>query len=160
MSGSGTGAAHQQRPFYHCESTQLSAYVLPAGAKTVPAPQNMLRPAPPTVLEPGTHVWLPDAAEIVHAAVVVGEPFCRGEAGAVQVASRPNPTKLDPVESAGLLPLDPQVLRPDIEDLITLDELSERAILHKLRQRYAGDAMYTSVSSVLVSVNPFKALAC
>ena len=55
-------------------------------------------------------------------------------------------------------PVDAQVLQPEIDDLITLDSLSEFAIMHKLRLRYATDAMYTSVSSVLVSVNPFKQL--
>ena len=39
-----------------------------------------------------------------------------------------------------------------------LDDLSEAAILHKLRARFAQDRVYTSISSILVAVNPLRAL--
>ena len=45
-----------------------------------------------------------------------------------------------------------------IKDLIKFDDLTEQAILHNLRVRFRQDDIYTHVSTILVSVNPFKLL--
>ena len=37
-----------------------------------------------------------------------------------------------------------------------LKELNESSILHSLRMRFGADCIYTCVSSILISVNPFK----
>eukprot|EP01038_Epipyxis_sp_PR26KG_P010085 gene10085-13552_t len=45
-----------------------------------------------------------------------------------------------------------------ISDLINISSLNERSILHILRIRFAKDLIYTNISSILISVNPFKRL--
>jgi len=45
-----------------------------------------------------------------------------------------------------------------IDNMVQLKELNEASILHNLRIRYDADNIYTSVGSILVSVNPFKLL--
>jgi myosin heavy subunit len=45
-----------------------------------------------------------------------------------------------------------------IDDLVDLSDLNENSILHNLRNRYKSDAIYTNISSILISVNPFKLL--
>lgn len=54
--------------------------------------------------------------------------------------------------------VDPQCIDTSIDDLISLNSLSENALLHILRGRFADDNIYTSVSSILIAVNPFKSL--
>jgi myosin heavy subunit len=44
------------------------------------------------------------------------------------------------------------------ENLVDLDELSEGAILHHTRKRYATQHIYTNVGAILVAVNPFEKL--
>ena len=43
--------------------------------------------------------------------------------------------------------------------MTTLGDTSERALLHNLRARFAGDEIYTNVGDILVSTNPYKALS-
>jgi myosin heavy subunit len=45
-----------------------------------------------------------------------------------------------------------------VENLVDLDELSEGAILHHVRNRFAKKIIYTHVGSILVAVNPFENL--
>ncbi len=45
-----------------------------------------------------------------------------------------------------------------VDNLVALSDLSEPALLHTLRQRFAQDNIYTYISSILISVNPFKQL--
>ena len=45
-----------------------------------------------------------------------------------------------------------------MENMIQLEELNEGAILHNLRSRYDENLIYTYISSILISVNPFKML--
>ena len=42
--------------------------------------------------------------------------------------------------------------------MIHLEEFGEGDILHQLRERYKNDHIYTSIGSILCSVNPFKML--
>ena len=51
-----------------------------------------------------------------------------------------------------------EALNSKIEDLISISDLNEMSILHNLRIRYKEDKIYTNISSILVSVNPFKLL--
>lgn len=44
------------------------------------------------------------------------------------------------------------------ENMCEMEELSEAAILHNLRLRFEENLIYTYISSILVSVNPFKML--
>lgn len=45
-----------------------------------------------------------------------------------------------------------------VENLVDLDELSEGAILHHVRNRFVKKYIYTHVGSILVAVNPFENL--
>eukprot|EP01034_Spumella_vulgaris_P026744 gene26744-33370_t len=45
-----------------------------------------------------------------------------------------------------------------IQDLVNISDLNEMSILHNLRIRFKEDKIYTSISSILISVNPFKLL--
>lgn len=51
----------------------------------------------------------------------------------------------------------PSSLRP-VENMVAMEELSEAAILHNLRLRFTDNLIYTHISSILVSINPFKQL--
>jgi myosin heavy subunit len=51
----------------------------------------------------------------------------------------------------------PSSLKP-CENMVSLEELNQGAILHNLRMRYNDDEIYTYISSILISVNPFKLL--
>ena len=55
-------------------------------------------------------------------------------------------------------PLDPQCLDSNISNLIELKSLSENAVLHVLRIRFAKDDIYTLVSGILIACNPFKSM--
>ncbi|KAH9256360.1 hypothetical protein BASA81_005593 [Batrachochytrium salamandrivorans] len=46
-----------------------------------------------------------------------------------------------------------------VDDLILLDEVSEAAIVNNIRARFQSDLIYTSIGSVLVSMNPFKTIS-
>ncbi|XP_036401500.1 unconventional myosin-X-like [Megalops cyprinoides] len=43
-----------------------------------------------------------------------------------------------------------------VEDMSTLAELHEAAIMHNLYQRYQKDNIYTNIGSILAAVNPYK----
>jgi myosin heavy subunit len=106
--------------------------------------------------ESGTWVWLTDETDFVQPAqVTVG--FDRGGPGAIKTNDG---TEIDltPEQTKVIEEMDEQVLEPDLADLITLNELTENSVLHKLRMRFKADAIYTAVSAILVSVNPFKRL--
>jgi myosin-5 len=45
-------------------------------------------------------------------------------------------------------------------NLLSLGELHEGAILHTLRTRYAQDAIYSNISTIVLSINPYKQLTC
>ena len=44
------------------------------------------------------------------------------------------------------------------ENMVKMSELSEAAILHNLRLRYKSNDIYTYISSILLSMNPYKLL--
>ncbi|XP_029460823.1 unconventional myosin-X-like [Rhinatrema bivittatum] len=46
-----------------------------------------------------------------------------------------------------------------VEDISTLPELHQEAVLLNLHLRYQQDQIYTNIGSILVSVNPYKAIA-
>jgi myosin heavy subunit/CRP-like cAMP-binding protein len=61
-------------------------------------------------------------------------------------------------EGRVVTPMNPEALDPTISDLIKLKDLTDFALLHILRIRFDGDLIYTGVSSILISVNPFQPL--
>uniref|UniRef100_H3C166 Myosin motor domain-containing protein n=1 Tax=Tetraodon nigroviridis TaxID=99883 RepID=H3C166_TETNG len=46
-----------------------------------------------------------------------------------------------------------------VEDMSTLAELHEAAIMHNLFLRYEKDSIYTNIGSILAAVNPYKQIA-
>jgi myosin heavy subunit len=84
--------------------------------------------------------------------------FKSGEATTLQTIDG-RAVELDGKQSKRCTPCDPdEVQPPGIDDLIKLKVLSEDAILHSLRMRFKGKFIYTRVSSILISVNPFQEL--
>ena len=45
-----------------------------------------------------------------------------------------------------------------VNDLILLDRIEEPAILGNLQKRFESHSIYTSIGSVIISVNPYKNL--
>ena len=67
--------------------------------------------------------------------------------------------RVDAQEAQRGLPLDPNHLtRAPTADLVTLPSVDEAMILHNLQRRFAADEIYTSIGSILISLNPFKPL--
>jgi myosin heavy subunit len=66
--------------------------------------------------------------------------------------------KLNSAQSAQVQECNVEALNPAIEDLVSISDLNEMSILHNLRIRYKQDKIYTNISSILISVNPFKQL--
>ena len=56
--------------------------------------------------------------------------------------------------------MNPESLDAGVDDLIKLNDLSEAAVFNILKLRFQEDIIYTNVSSILVSVNPFKNTGC
>ncbi|XP_077947269.1 unconventional myosin-X isoform X3 [Gasterosteus aculeatus] len=57
-----------------------------------------------------------------------------------------------------LYPMHPSSIH-GVEDMSTLAELHEAAIMHNLFLRYSKDDIYTNIGSILAAVNPYKPIA-
>jgi myosin-7 len=66
--------------------------------------------------------------------------------------------KLNAAQSNWACDCNVEALNSGIEDLINISDLNEMSILHNLRIRFKEDKIYTNISSILISVNPFKML--
>ena len=104
----------------------------------------------------GSYVWIPDDVEQALPCEVL-TPFKPGEAGKVRTDDGED-MDVTPDMSAKVTACDPEVLNAKIDNLIALNDLNENAILHNLRIRFKQDIIYTNVSSICISVNPFKLL--
>ena len=107
--------------------------------------------------EQGSLVWIPDEDDVACPARVL-TTFKVGEAGGKVQTEDGEDRELSQKESTLVREADPEVLDSTVENLIHLNDLNENAILHNLRIRYKEDKIYTNVSSILISVNPFKLL--
>jgi myosin heavy subunit len=102
-------------------------------------------------------VWLPDEKEFMLPVQCISA-FKAGEEGRLRTQDG-KALQLSASQTTGLTKLrDQKVLDDSIDDLIDLDDLSEQAIIHKLRARFAKDCVYTAISSILVAVNPLRKL--
>ena len=88
---------------------------------------------------------------------VIEHSFKAGEPGKVELQDK-TVVELTAKTSKSCLPADEQSLT-SIDDMVILNDLNEPALLHNLRIRFKRDIIYTYVSSILVSVNPFKSLS-
>ena len=53
-------------------------------------------------------------------------------------------------------PSDPTHFEVDMDDLCGMNHVHEASILHVLQERYKADKIYTSIGTVLLSINPYK----
>jgi len=106
--------------------------------------------------QPGTWVWIQDKDEMYLPAKVL-KPFARGEA-AVVLTEDGEQRKLDTKASSFCEECNAEAMNSNIQDLVNISDLNEMSILHNLRIRFKEDRIYTNISSILISVNPFKLL--
>ena len=91
--------------------------------------------------EAGSWVWIPDEEQMHVPAKVLGA-FKAGEPGAVRTEDGED-VSLTPAQSKECTAANPECLDSKIENLISLNDLSENAILHNLRIRFREDTIYT-----------------
>ena len=106
--------------------------------------------------EVNSWVWITDPEECYLPAKVL-KSYVPGEETKVETEDGEE-HKLDAKASAASLVCNEEALNSEIEDLIAISDLNEMSILHLLRIRFKKDIIYTNISAILVSVNPFKLL--
>ena len=107
--------------------------------------------------EKGTWAWLQDEDEC-YVPVQAVLAFKAGSAATVRSQDgRERELSAAQTAEGSLAAMDEQSLTPQA-NMVNFDELTEAALLHNLRQRFALDEIYTSVGSILVATNPFKQL--
>ena len=60
--------------------------------------------------------------------------------------------------SGNVMPLHPSSLKA-VEDMVSLGDMNNAALLHNLRLRYWNDDIFTYIGPILIAVNPYKALS-
>jgi myosin heavy subunit len=85
------------------------------------------------------------------------KPFVKGEAATV-LTEDGEQRALKVAESSLCEECNPEAMDSKITDLVNISDLNEMSILHNLRIRFKEDRIYTNISSILISVNPFKLL--
>ena len=106
--------------------------------------------------DPDDWLWIQDEVErFLPAKALSG--FTAGEPTTVRTEDGEDHT-LDATTSAWSTPCSTQILDSGMDDLINISDLSEMAILHSLRIRFREDKIFTNISSILISVNPFRQL--
>ena len=85
------------------------------------------------------------------------KPFLKGEETTVITEDGEN-HDLDAKASQFCEDCNPEAMNSQIYDLVNISDLNEMSILHNLRIRFKEDKIYTNISSILISVNPFKLL--
>jgi len=113
-----------------------------------------------------SYLFIPDADDAFLPAKVL-TTFKRGEKGSVEICEVPSTDKdqkkrtkntaLNPEQSKGCLPMDPESLQ-GMQNMVALKQLNDASILHNLRIRFFANEIYTGIGTILVSVNPFKIL--
>jgi myosin heavy subunit len=83
--------------------------------------------------------------------------FAKGEATRVMTEDGEN-RDLTAQQSSFCEQCNPEAMDSTINDLVNISDLNEMSILHNLRIRFKEDRIYTNISSILISVNPFKLL--
>lgn len=105
---------------------------------------------------PGSWVWIHDEEER-YLPAKVKKQFKKGDSTQVQTEDGEN-RNLSPADTQLVEDCNPEALDSGIMDLVNISDLNEMSILHNLRIRFKEDLIYTNISSILISVNPFKLL--
>ena len=104
----------------------------------------------------GSWVFITDDDD-AYVPVRVKDTFQEGSSASVLIEGALTKLGAKETKSGNVLRMDDQSLEP-IENMVQLKELNEASILHNLRLRFERNDIYTTVGSILVSVNPFKLL--
>lgn len=106
----------------------------------------------------GSLLWVPDEVAVWKAARVQST-FTAGEGeGTVQfIGQDAGEHTLSSDVTGRCLPMTEQSLE-DVADMVQFEDLSEAALLHNLRLRFARDEIYTDVGAILLALNPFQEL--
>lgn len=103
--------------------------------------------------------WIDDADLVYVPAKRLKDP---GEGGAARMEVFP--TKRVVAVPASSLTEDRAILAPSklgsyrVDDMVECEDISAPFILWNLRQRFQHDHIYTSIATILISINPFKAI--
>uniref|UniRef100_A0A8C4DBU2 Myosin-X n=1 Tax=Dicentrarchus labrax TaxID=13489 RepID=A0A8C4DBU2_DICLA len=100
-----------------------------------------------TVLQCGARVWLRHKEQLLPSTV-----------SSCDDSSLVLTTDYDKVKRCTVYPMHPSSI-DGVEDMSTLAELHEAAIMHNLFLRYQKDNIYTNIGSILAAVNPYKQIA-
>jgi len=101
----------------------------------------------------GEWVWAPNEAD----AFVPARIIQKLSKGAVELELE-NGQRFTLKKATDLIPLRWSSLSRNYDDLVMLDDLNQPLILHTLRQRFSKCKIYTSVGTILISVNPYQGL--
>lgn len=112
------------------------------------------KPGEKVVFSFGSWIFMPDPDEM-YVPAKVDEAFEAGKPG--KVTRDGHSITLSPADSAQCIRMDEQSLT-SVHNMVELRELNEASILHNLRLRFRQNEIYTTVGTILVSVNPFKLL--
>ena len=100
--------------------------------------------------------WIPHAVEAYIPARLVEQKEDSGdmvfESDTSEVIIVPAGTQCIPIA-------DPSTLNAPPEDLVKMIEVNDASILHAVRGRFMEENIYTSLGTILISVNPFKWIA-
>ena len=95
-------------------------------------------------------VWAPDETRAWVAAKVTSE-------GDKLIGNTINGQSIT-VDAISCQPAHTSSITGNFDNLVQLEEFSEGAIIHQLERRYERNSIYTSIGSILISINPFKLL--
>uniref|UniRef100_A0A8C4GEM4 Myosin-X n=1 Tax=Dicentrarchus labrax TaxID=13489 RepID=A0A8C4GEM4_DICLA len=98
-------------------------------------------------MKPGARVWLRHKEQLLPSTV-----------SSCDDSSLVLTTDYDKVKRCTVYPMHPSSI-DGVEDMSTLAELHEAAIMHNLFLRYQKDNIYTNIGSILAAVNPYKQIA-
>jgi myosin heavy subunit len=99
-------------------------------------------------------VWIPDADAggfspgTVQATTATGARTCRTLDGRELTVKRG--VALDALKKSSL--------SKNVPDLVQLDSITPGQIAHNLKTRFENNEIYTSVGTILISINPYKML--
>lgn len=102
----------------------------------------------------GNWVWAPDEEQCYVPAIVVGVDEDEKE----QILELETGEQISVPASQKLISLQQSSLQRIVADLTLLDEMSVPLILHCLRKRFEAGKIYSSVGTILISINPYKML--
>jgi len=106
------------------------------------------------MFEKGNLLFLPDDDQCFLPARAA-TTFEQGKAGVVILLDGERQVRISAKHSSMCQPMDKQSLRA-WPDMVVLKQLDNASLLHNIRMRYMKDEIFTSIGSILISMNPYK----